>query len=480
MLHILSSFDRSGRSSNRSVPKAIFDEKTKLIGYIDPLSGVPSFGRTYGYYTAFTYMYYADQKRLEESDLTDHRIGLQLSCGQLSYAEIPTSYKYKFGMSGTLNCLTSYQNDILKRCGFEIRTEIPSTYKKRDLVRKPIEVLDQERDIFFDKICNAARENSEEGMAVLVFLQDEQRLQELKKYIKDQGKNITPLELSDSLSKAKREQHIRWSTQSQKITFVTRAYGRGTDFVCHDARAKQFGGVHLIITFYPDDDSENRQLEGRTCRQDDPGSVQKLVWFGDLKRLGSNKPDFKPNADQDWDDFLRQKRDVELKSRFKRMLKAKKRFVDKHRQTIEACQKVADFKSAKPSMFGFPFGFPNQNTVTMLRIAHLFADASAPPTIDDADSDEEEMLAAKSLRIGDVSGDHPEHWTLGAGSTGAKLSLVKVRDVEVLAVLQELLNGTRIGDGGADQKCKWPGIFLYPFPIDVGASMLEHHALQVS
>ncbi len=382
MLHILSSFDRSGRSSNRSVPKAIFDEKTKLIGYIDPLSGVPSFGRTYGYYTAFTYMYYADQKRLEESDLTDHRIGLNLICGNLSYAEIPTSYKYKFGMSGTLNCLTSYQNDILKRCGFEIRTEIPSTYKKRDLVRKPIEVLDQERDIFFDKICNAARENSEEGMAVLVFLQDEQRLQELKKYIKDQGKNITPLELSDSLSKAKREQHIRWSTQSQKITFVTRAYGRGTDFVCHDARAKQFGGVHLIITFYPDDDSENRQLEGRTCRQDDPGSVQKLVWFGDLKRLGSDKPDFKPNADQDWDDFLRQKRDVELKSKFKRMLKAKKIFGDKHRQTIEACQRVADFKSA--SMFGFP----NQTgTVTKLRIAHLFANASALPTIDDADSE---------------------------------------------------------------------------------------------
>ena len=45
----------------------------------------------------------------------------------------------------------------------------------------------------------------------------------------------------------------------------------------------------------------------------------------------------------------------------------------------------------------------------------------------------------------------PEHWTPGAGSTG-KLSLVKVRDVGVLAALQELLNGTGIGDGGRDQQ----------------------------
>ena len=71
----------------------------------------------------------------------------------------------------------------------------------------------------------------------------------------------------------------------------------------------------------------------------------------------------------------------------------------------------------------------------------------------------------------------PEHWTPGAGSTG-KLSLVKVRDVGVLAVLQELLNGTGIGNGGRDQQ--QPGTFLYSCPVDVGASMLGHHAVQVS
>ncbi len=45
----------------------------------------------------------------------------------------------------------------------------------------------------------------------------------------------------------------------------------------------------------------------------------------------------------------------------------------------------------------------------------------------------------------------PEHWTSCAGST-CKLSLVQVREAGVMAVLQELLNGTGIADGGRDQQ----------------------------
>ena len=72
----------------------------------------------------------------------------------------------------------------------------------------------------------------------------------------------------------------------------------------------------------------------------------------------------------------------------------------------------------------------------------------------------------------------PEHWTSLAGST-SKLSLVEVpRDAGVFDVLKELLNGTGIGNGGRDQQ--QPGTFLYSCPVDVGASMLRHHAVQVS
>jgi hypothetical protein len=53
----------------------------------------------------------------------------------------------------------------------------------------------------------------------------------------------------------------------------------------------------------------------------------------------------------------------------------------------------------------------------------------------------------------------PQHWTSsrGAASAGNPLSFIKVRDDGVKAILQELLNGTGIGNGGRDQQ--QPGAF---------------------
>jgi hypothetical protein len=43
------------------------------------------------------------------------------------------------------------------------------------------------------------------------------------------------------------------------------------DFICRDKDLVKSGGVHVIITFFPTDESEEIQIKGRTCRQDDPG-----------------------------------------------------------------------------------------------------------------------------------------------------------------------------------------------------------------
>jgi hypothetical protein len=47
----------------------------------------------------------------------------------------------------------------------------------------------------------------------------------------------------------------------------------GADFVCREKALVKVGGVHLILTFFPENDSEYAQLLGRTCRQNDPGYV---------------------------------------------------------------------------------------------------------------------------------------------------------------------------------------------------------------
>jgi hypothetical protein len=57
------------------------------------------------------------------------------------------------------------------------------------------------------------------------------------------------------------------------MTHVYWSITHGADFVCRDNALVEAGGVHLILTFYPEDESEYTQLLGRTCRQNDPGYI---------------------------------------------------------------------------------------------------------------------------------------------------------------------------------------------------------------
>ena len=67
------------------------------------------------------------------------------------------------------------------------------------------------------------------------------------------------------------------------------------------------------MTFMPEDDSENKQIEGRTCRQDDPGSARKILFALDLeKEFGIEKghiENTKANSGKDWNSFLLELRD---------------------------------------------------------------------------------------------------------------------------------------------------------------------------
>ena len=389
ILEALSLFPASGNpnldgDSNRYT----LDERTKRIGYIDSVSGVPDFSVSWGYVTTFTYMHAIDSGGLAEEDLWDTEtllvkergllswlpglqgtetieeryniLGLQPRCGTLSYSEIPKSYKYKFGMSGTLNCLTPTQNDILSEFGFRVRTDLPSTFQKQQIDRLPIQWRDQEQDDFFDAICKSAHENASDGKAVLVILEDEKRVGELQKFIKDKGKQLpddqVPLELTGRLDRQQRDRCIGQSTRHRQITFVTRTYGRGTDFVCHDARVKKFGGVHLIISFYPSDDSEARQLEGRTCRRDDPGSSEYILWSDDHEHLGSDKPDFKPAPSEQWEDYLRRRREESLASKFEQMKKDKDECLRQHKLTVDACKMMQKLIGASWESIAKKFG----------------------------------------------------------------------------------------------------------------------------
>lgn len=62
------------------------------------------------------------------------------------------------------------------------------------------------------------------------------------------------------------------ATQAKTITILTRAFGRGIDFVVVEKDVIASGGLHVIQTFISEEESEAKQIEGRTARQGGVGS----------------------------------------------------------------------------------------------------------------------------------------------------------------------------------------------------------------
>lgn len=61
------------------------------------------------------------------------------------------------------------------------------------------------------------------------------------------------------------------------ITLLSRAFGRGTDFVISDKRVREAGGLHVIQTFIAEEESEDVQIEGRTARQGQVGTSELIL-----------------------------------------------------------------------------------------------------------------------------------------------------------------------------------------------------------
>lgn len=101
------------------------------------------------------------------------------------------------------------------------------------------------------------------------------------------------------------------ATYPDRITLATRAFGRGTDFSCRDREVEENGGVHVILTFWPELKTEFTQIMGRTARQGNEGSFQMILYMEDLKSFNIEVEQILKLQDAKADilDFLSEKRD---------------------------------------------------------------------------------------------------------------------------------------------------------------------------
>jgi uncharacterized protein (DUF1330 family) len=262
------------------------------IGYIEQDNVV--YNVVYGYKTLFAY-YCEHEKGTISRESLEENISINIKCGSFSYAEIPLDFKYIMGVTGTLKTLSDPEKRIIQHV-YKIskNTFTPSVFGRNNL--QFIEKYDIRIENEFDYFNVIRREiddrlvgRSSAQSAVLVLFESKQKLKEFynSEVLKPIKSSIVSLTEEGSLQE--KEYLIKRATTSGQITLLTRTFGRGTDFVCHDQRVSASGGVHVIQTFLSEEVSEEVQIKGRTARQGDYGSYSMILLDRDLEKFQIEK-----------------------------------------------------------------------------------------------------------------------------------------------------------------------------------------------
>lgn len=275
----------------------IFDKDTQRIGYQTNSHEIEYVNRRY--LTLFAYIDYYEKGQITQQAL-DAKIGLLIECGQFSYAEILKHYRYVFGVTGTLSTLSPQEkelvNTVLKTDKF---TYMPSSYEApRFCFDKENAVLACEADAYFESITAEIiqRRNDYDGAIekrdirpVMVFFESLSLLSDYLDFVKENaaqnGLNIDDFNiLSEKDTGAARDNAIIRATSAGTITLSTAPYGRGTDFICYDKKVEACGGLHVLMSFLPNDAAEETQFQGRTARQGGAGSYSMVLNIEHLQK----------------------------------------------------------------------------------------------------------------------------------------------------------------------------------------------------
>jgi len=283
----------------------------KKIGYKEMDSVNTSI--VYGYKTAFAYLYEAQR----HPAIKDHVAGMlafSIPCGSFSYAEIPRAhFQTIMGVTGTLTCLSTAEAKVIQE-DYKIskKTVMPSIYgdSKRKFQYKDVDVVvefDLQR--YHQSIMKEIIDERNKNRAILVFFETEKKIDDfIASSYGGQLQDITIVtEKIENIPF-----YVDKATESKKVTFFPKVFGRGLDFVSREKQVNDAGGVHVIQTFYSEYQSEEIQIMGRTARQAKEGSFKLILFQGDLEKFDVSEEVLKqvyPSATF-YEEFLKGKREL--------------------------------------------------------------------------------------------------------------------------------------------------------------------------
>ncbi|CAL6013558.1 Helicase-related_protein [Hexamita inflata] len=282
-----------------------------LIGYKD--QDTISTRIFYGYKTLFAYYQEVENpKKKGENDVKvqqkalDERKCLYFSCGSFSYAEIPKNYQHIIGVTGTLDTVSKPEMKLLTdEYNIKKFSYLPSVYglNKLNFAKDSsdfVKIVEQKE--YFTIIVSEInkRRQNKIGIPVLVFFETSVKLDSFNKSREFKSiDNHQQVKLfTEKISPVEKEGVVRQAVTKNTVTLITREFGRGTDFVCFDEAIDNYGGVHVIQTFFSDELSEEKQIKGRTARQGNNGSYSLVLQDIDLQKYGLRTKQIETMKDQ--------------------------------------------------------------------------------------------------------------------------------------------------------------------------------------
>eukprot|EP01083_Nonionella_stella_P229397 812004_1 len=287
-----------------------------------------SYTATVGYKTLFAYYHeHYNHNNVISTQSLENMTAMYLKCGTFSYAEIPKRFNVIMGVTGTLKHLSRSQLQIMDQdYGLKVHSYMPSLFginkhkfdEDEDI---KITMIEQFNEALKNEIIKRLKDHAPAKRCVFVFFDDRIKLMSFYNSnafiaFHDRTRIIT-----EQLTFKEKEAEIKRAPQSNRITLLTKPFGRGTDFKVMDDAVKNNGGPHVIQTFVSLELSEQIQIRGRTARQGGDGSYSMVLIDEELEKFGITKEDIE-TAEQKHDLYgmIQTKRTAEFAKEYMQVL----------------------------------------------------------------------------------------------------------------------------------------------------------------
>jgi hypothetical protein len=244
----------------------------KRIAYKD--NDTISYKINYGYKTVFAYLHEYHHNRVTKAYL-DEALQITLMIAEFSYAALPNYFCNILGVTGTLEVLPQYKKKQLsERYKINDQYAIPSAF---GLNGKRISNYYLTPTANYNKKIVEMINKVNDDRPILIFFKGPRELNEFFNCAEYQPFLKRTYNLTEEHDASVRDARIINAVEPKKITLMSSAYGRGTDFVIRNDNIKEKGGLHVIHAFLSLEESEEVQIKGRTARQNGEGSYDCVI-----------------------------------------------------------------------------------------------------------------------------------------------------------------------------------------------------------